>query len=55
MLSFKLDENLPVEAALVLRDAGYDAVTVVEQQMRGEADSKVSSVCKVEDRVPVTP
>lgn len=54
MLTFKLDENLPVEAASVLRDADYDAVTVVEQQMTGEADSKVSSVCKGEDRVLVT-
>jgi len=27
---FKLDENLDVRAATLLRDAGYDALTVAE-------------------------
>lgn len=33
MLKFKVDENLPVEAAALLRDAGHDAVTVDDQGM----------------------
>lgn len=29
-MRFKMDENLPLEAPALLRQAGYDAVTVVE-------------------------
>ena len=54
MPKFKLDENLPLEAAAVLRDAGYDTATIPDQQMMGNPDSKVASVCKDEDRVLVT-
>lgn len=31
-MRFKVDENLPVEAAEVLRQAGHEAATVLEQQ-----------------------
>ena len=34
-MRFKLDENLPVEAAEFLRSAGHDARTVLEQGMGG--------------------
>jgi predicted nuclease of predicted toxin-antitoxin system len=54
MPKFKLDENLPKEAADLLQDAGYDAATIWDQQMVGAPDSKVASVCKDEDRVLVT-
>lgn len=54
MPKFKLDENLPQEAADLLRNAGYDAETIWDQQMVGAPDSKVASVCKDEDRVLVT-
>jgi len=54
MPKFKLDENLPQEAADLLRNAGYDAATIWDQQMVGAPDSKVASVCKDEDRVLVT-
>jgi predicted nuclease of predicted toxin-antitoxin system len=54
MPKFKLDENLPLEAAALLRDAGYDTATISDQQMTGNPDSKVASVCKDEDRVLVT-
>jgi predicted nuclease of predicted toxin-antitoxin system len=33
MPKFKLDENLPQEAADLLRNAGYDAATIWDQQM----------------------
>jgi predicted nuclease of predicted toxin-antitoxin system len=32
-MKFKTDENLPIQAAELLRDAGYDALTVLEQGM----------------------
>ena len=37
-MKFNLDENLPIEAALLLREAGHDAVTVLDQYMGGYAD-----------------
>jgi len=30
-MKFKIDENLPVEIAVGLRNAGHDAMTVVDQ------------------------
>jgi len=38
----------------MLRDAGWDASTVVQQQLGGVSDEIVSNVCDVEDRVLVT-
>lgn len=32
-MEFKVDENLPVEVADLLRQVGYDAATVFEQQL----------------------
>jgi hypothetical protein len=34
-MKFKVDENLPVEAAVLLREAGHDAATVHDQNLRG--------------------
>jgi predicted nuclease of predicted toxin-antitoxin system len=53
-MEFKLDENLPVEAAEVLRRVGYDAVTVLEQNLGGVADPEVASVCQNEGRTLIT-
>lgn len=53
-MKFKIDENLPVEIAVLLRDAGYDATTVVDQGLGGSADPGIASVCRNEDRVLVT-
>ena len=35
-MMFKIDENLPVEMADLLRSAQLDATTVVDQELRGE-------------------
>lgn len=32
-MEFKIDENLPVEVADLLRQVGYDAITVLEQHL----------------------
>jgi predicted nuclease of predicted toxin-antitoxin system len=43
-MKFKTDENLPIQAAELLRDAGYDALTVLEQGMGGEADNNIRRI-----------
>ena len=51
---FKVDENLPVEAAEALRLAGYDAMTVLDQSLGGTLDGPLASVCREEGRALVT-
>lgn len=51
---FKTDENLPVEVADLLVQAGYDAKTVNEQLLQGATDSKLIDICKNENRILVT-
>ena len=53
-MKFKVDENLPVEVADLLRQADYDAVTVVEQHLGGSDNSKIASICQQESRILVT-
>lgn len=54
MPAFKLDENLPVEAATILRAAGYDAHTVLEERLNGESDRAVARECQQEHRALLT-
>lgn len=51
---FKLDENLPREAQVLLLDAGHDAHSVHDERLVGHADAKIFDVCLNEDRVLVT-
>ena len=53
-MEFKVDENLPVEVADLLRQVGYDAVTVFEQHLEGSPDSDMASVCQEEGRALIT-
>lgn len=53
-MEFKVDENLPVEVTDLLRQAGYDAVTVLEQHLGGSSDPDVASVCREEGRILIT-
>ncbi len=53
-MRFKVDENLPVETAEALRQAGYDAVTVLEQKYGGSADAQLANLCQHEGRMLVT-
>jgi len=53
-VKFKVDENLPVEVAQLLREAGHDAFTVMEQQMAGAQDRAIASACRKEGRALVT-
>ena len=53
-MKFKIDENLPTEVAQRLQEAGYDAATVLDQQLGGEADVNLAYVCQQEKRVIIT-
>ena len=53
-MKLKIDENLPIEVAELLQQAGHDAMTVLDQHLGGEADPQIASVCQAEKRVLVT-
>lgn len=53
-MRFKIDENLPDEAAESLRNAGHDALTIHDQQMVGDPDPQVAVICQSEQRAIVT-
>ena len=53
-MRFKVDENLPAEAAEILRTAGHDAMTVFDQELTGAPDPQVAAVCQSEQRAIVT-
>jgi predicted nuclease of predicted toxin-antitoxin system len=50
----KLDENLPVEAAELLRTAGWECDTVDEEGLAGADDPTVAAKCQAETRVLFT-
>jgi len=52
---FKLDENLPTEAAEVLRRAEYDASTVLEQNLGGCEDVDRERSIPPHSRIKVPP
>ncbi len=53
-MKFKIDENLPTEVAELLQQAGHDALTVLDQQLGGESDSEIGTICQQEGRIIVT-
>jgi predicted nuclease of predicted toxin-antitoxin system len=53
-MRFKIDENLPEELVQLLRDAGWDATSVVEQELGGSDDPKIRDVCDAEGRILIT-
>jgi len=53
-LCLKLDENVPGEAAALLRGAGHDVRTALEEQLGGRPDEEVLRVCADESRILVT-
>jgi len=54
VLRFKLDENIPGEAIALLREAGHDLRTILDQGLGGRPDGDVSRACRDEARVLVT-
>ena len=53
-MKFKLDENLPADAVAILKDAGHDAMSVLDQGLGGGADDRIAEICLVEKRVLLT-
>ena len=53
-MKFKIDENLPVEVAELLRQVGYDAMTVLDQHLGGETDDNIGTICQQEGRIIMT-
>ncbi len=53
-MKFKLDENLPVEAPTLLREAGHDALTVLDQNMGGKADEQIIQICSQKQGALIT-
>ena len=53
-MKLKIDENLPADCAILLRDAGFEADTVADERLQGADDAVIASRARVEDRVLVT-
>ncbi len=50
IMKFKIDENLPVEVAKLLQQAGHDALTVWDQALTGSPDPEIADACQREGR-----
>lgn len=53
-MKFKIDENLPIEIADILKSLNYDVVTVLDQGMIGARDNTIINVCSEEERILIT-
>jgi predicted nuclease of predicted toxin-antitoxin system len=53
-VKFKTDENLPVEAAATLRQFGFDAETVWDENLSGADDRVIAARVRSEGRVLLT-
>ncbi len=53
-MKFKTDENLPIEAAAALRELGFDAETVWDENLSGADDRVIAARVQREGRILVT-
>ena len=53
-MKFKIDENLPAESAETLRQSGFVADTVADENLSGSDDEAVVARSRLDDRVLVT-
>lgn len=53
-MKLKLDENLGIRGAEMLREAGHDVSTVFEQRLEGTPDRSLIEVCRRDGRCLVT-
>lgn len=53
-MKFKTDENLPLEAALLLRNAEFACETVQDEGLIGAPDTSIAASIKAEGRILIT-
>ena len=53
-MKFKLDENMPTDLLLLLRQEGHDATDVAEEGLAGEEDPSILEEATKEGRVLLT-
>ncbi|MEN6462531.1 MAG: DUF5615 family PIN-like protein [Syntrophomonas sp.] len=53
-MRFKLDENLPIEVALLLEEYGHSAETVYSEGIQGCPDAALAMHCQQEQRILLT-
>lgn len=53
-MTFKTDENLPAEAAATLRESGFDAQTVWDENLSGSDDQILAARVRSEGRILLT-
>jgi predicted nuclease of predicted toxin-antitoxin system len=53
-MRLKLDENLPRDLKLTLRDLGHDVITVADEQLLSQSDPVIGAAAKAEGRVLLT-
>jgi predicted nuclease of predicted toxin-antitoxin system len=53
-VKLKLDENIGLRGAELLRSAGHDVVTVRDQALEGSPDAQLFGICAGEGRVLIT-
>ncbi len=53
-MKFKLDENMPVEIATTLCQAGIDAITVLDEELSGATDDQLFEIVQTEQRILIT-
>jgi predicted nuclease of predicted toxin-antitoxin system len=51
---FKLDENLPRDAEALLRKAGHDVESVLDEGLGGNPDPRIFDASQAENRILVT-
>ena len=53
-MKFKIDEDLPVEAAVIFREQGLEAATVGDESVSGADDEAIANLLRSEKRILVT-
>ena len=54
LMRIKIDEDLPPMFAKILREKGFDAMTVIEQQLGGYKDPALWRIVQKEERFLIT-
>ena len=53
-MKFKLDENMPSSAMLLLQQKEHDVHTVFDEALNGEIDQRIAEACRRERRILIT-